>query len=188
MEGKDLLKLVNQILAKRGIAPAKDLAKDFADGILYEKLFNVLYDERVNCHLVKSPMLDVKMQNWNKINATICFNYLQQQFYMVAGTMKSLAQGKNEKVTSTMIKHLINSTQGTQFETFLDDEGIRDIADVVETEQELYSGEEKQQLNSSHAVLVGDEKDKTLMMSEHELMMMKSQQHDESDDNLSRGL
>ena len=58
--------------------------------------------------------------------------------------MKSLAQGKNEKVTSTMIKHLINSTQGTQFETFLDDEGIRDIADVVETEQELYSGEEKQ--------------------------------------------
>ncbi len=46
-------------------------------------------------------------------------------------TMRALAQGKNKQVIETMIKHLINSTQGTQFETFLDDEGIRDIADVV---------------------------------------------------------
>jgi hypothetical protein len=50
------------------------------------------------------------MQNWNKINATICFNYLQQQFYLVAPTMKALAQGKKQNVIETMIKHLINST------------------------------------------------------------------------------
>jgi hypothetical protein len=41
-----------------------------------------------------------------------------------------------------MIKHLINSTQGTQFETFLDDEGIRDIAEVVSTDKPLYNEEE----------------------------------------------
>ena len=41
-----------------------------------------------------------------------------------------------------MIKHLINSTQGTQFETFLDDEGIRDIADVVQVDMEMFKGEE----------------------------------------------
>jgi hypothetical protein len=80
--------------------------------VLYEKLFNILYDERVDCKLVKSTILEVKMQNWNKINATICFNYLQQQFYLVAPTMKALAQGKNKQVIETMVKHLINSTQG----------------------------------------------------------------------------
>lgn len=56
--------------------------------------------------------------------------------------MKALAQGKNQQVIETMIKHLINSTQGNQFETFLDDEGIRDIADVVETDKGLYSENE----------------------------------------------
>jgi hypothetical protein len=75
-------------------------------------LFNILYDERVDCKLVKSTLVDVKMQNWNKINATICFNYLQQQFYLVAPTMKALAKGTNKQVIETMIKHLINSTQG----------------------------------------------------------------------------
>jgi len=44
--------------------------------VLYERLFNVLFDESVDCKLIKSTTLDVKMQNWNKINATICFNYL----------------------------------------------------------------------------------------------------------------
>lgn len=63
--------------------------------------------------------------------------------------MKALAQGKNQQVIETMIKHLINSTQGNQFETFLDDEGIRDIADVVETDQQLYNEEEKQDNNTS---------------------------------------
>jgi hypothetical protein len=80
--------------------------------VLFEKLFNILYDERVDCKLVKSTLVDVKMQNWNKINATICFNYLQQQFYLVAPTMKALAKGTNKQVIETMIKHLINSTQG----------------------------------------------------------------------------
>lgn len=63
--------------------------------------------------------------------------------------MKALAQGKNQQVIETMIKHLINSTQGNQFETFLDDEGIRDIADVVETDQQLYNEEEKQDNDTS---------------------------------------
>lgn len=48
--------------------------------------------------------------------------------------MKALAQGKNKQVIETMIKHLINSTQGNHFETYLDDQGIRDIADVIETD------------------------------------------------------
>lgn len=74
---EELLRFVNKIFAKRGVPPVKNFAKDFADGILFEKLFNILYDERVDCKLTKSTTLDVKMQNWNKINASICFNYLQ---------------------------------------------------------------------------------------------------------------
>ena len=53
-----------------------------------------------------------------------------------------------------MIKHLINATQGTQFESYLDDEAIRDIADVVESDQNLYNEDETSMLNQSHAVQV----------------------------------
>ena len=48
--------------------------------------------------------------------------------------MKALAKGTNEEVVLKLIKNLLNSTQGSQFETYLDDTGIRDIADVIEAE------------------------------------------------------
>ena len=62
------------------------------------------------------------MLNWNKINgiisnlnnflASICFNYLQQQFYLVTPSMKALAKGNNEEVIIKLLKNLINTTQG----------------------------------------------------------------------------
>ena len=52
-------------------------------------------EESVNCHLSKSQVYDEKLLNWNRINATICFNYFQQAFYLVTPTMKSLAKGNN---------------------------------------------------------------------------------------------
>lgn len=42
--------------------------------------------------------------------ATICFNYLQQQFYLVSPSMKALAKGKNEEVVLKLLKNLINAT------------------------------------------------------------------------------
>lgn len=77
--------------------------------VLFEQLFNILYDEKFDCKLVKSNLVNVKMLNWNKINAQICFNYLQQRFYLVSNTMKALAEGKNQEITESIIKHLINS-------------------------------------------------------------------------------
>ena len=76
MLDKDLKKLVNAIFAKKGVPKVTDFGKEFSDGILFEKLFNILYDESVNCGLKKSILLDDKILNWNRINAAICFNYL----------------------------------------------------------------------------------------------------------------
>lgn len=80
--------------------------------------------------------------------ATICFNYLQQQFYLVTPSMKTLAKGKKEEVILKLLKNLISATQGVSFvdylnmqnfhESFLDDEGIKDIADVIRTEKPLF--------------------------------------------------
>ena len=41
MESNDLLKFVNQIFAKKGITPVKNLAADFADGCKYISLSNM---------------------------------------------------------------------------------------------------------------------------------------------------
>lgn len=48
----------------------------------------------------------------NFIIAQICFNYLQQQFYLVTPSMKALAKGKNEEVVLKLLKNLVGSTQG----------------------------------------------------------------------------
>lgn len=44
--------------------------------------------------------------------AQICFNYLQQQFYLVTPSMKALAKGKNEEVVLKLLKNLVGATQG----------------------------------------------------------------------------
>ena len=69
----------------RGGWHVKDLPMDFSDGFLFLELFNILYDEKVDCKLEgcqngpnhKTPY-EIKVLNWNKINAAICFNYFQQ--------------------------------------------------------------------------------------------------------------
>lgn len=61
--------------------------------------------------------------------------------------MKALAQGKKDEAISSIIKHLLNSTQGSQFETDLDDEAIRDIATVVKSDIELFGSGEADMLN-----------------------------------------
>lgn len=70
--------------------------------------------------------------------------------------MRALAKGTNTEVIVNMVKHLINSTQGCQFETFLDDEAIKDIADVVQSDMELFNKDEQSMLNQSHAIQVKD--------------------------------
>jgi len=103
--------------------------------------------------------------------------------------MKTLAKGKNQQVIETMIKHLINSTQGNQFETFLDDAGIRDIAEVVESDKGLFNENEASLLNASH-VIMPPGKEVKLDEDEIEHLQRSSERKRrmEEDDDLSRGI
>lgn len=80
----DLRVLLNRIFAMRGGWKVKNLPVDFSDGFLFQELFNILYDENIDCCLegVKdgpNPKMpyETRVLNWNKINAGICFNYFQ---------------------------------------------------------------------------------------------------------------
>ena len=94
-------------------------------------MFNILYEENINCRIVKSALVDDKLLNWNRINAQICFNYLQQEFYLVKPTMRTLAAGKSNKAILKLLRILINTSQSNFGDLNLDDECIRDIADVI---------------------------------------------------------
>ena len=78
MEREDLAKFVNQIFKKKGFPPVKvdNFARDFADGILFERLFNIMYDEKINCRLTPTAVFEDRLLNWSRINSIICFNYL----------------------------------------------------------------------------------------------------------------
>ena len=45
MEKQEVKSMVNKIFKKAGMQPVQKLAAEFADGILFQKLFNLLYDE-----------------------------------------------------------------------------------------------------------------------------------------------
>ena len=77
--------------------------------------------------------LEARINNWNKINCVICFNYFQQQFIFIGSTMKALAQGR-KFAAAKAIMCLLECTLGTQFESFLDTSILRSIADVVSFE------------------------------------------------------
>ena len=94
-------------------------------------MFNLLYDESINCRLVASNLVDDRTLNWNRINASICFNYLQQEFYFVKSTMKTLAGGKSNKTILKVLRILINTSQSNFGDLNLDDDCVRDIADVL---------------------------------------------------------
>ena len=66
--------------------------------------------------------------------------------------MKALSQGKNKEVIESMIKHLIQSTKGTQFDEHMDETAIKDIAEVVTVDKDLFSPEDSAMLGQSHAI------------------------------------
>ena len=46
----------------------KKFGAEFADGILFEKLFNIIYDEQINCRLTPSALFEDRLRNWSRIN------------------------------------------------------------------------------------------------------------------------
>ena len=134
----DLRLLINKIFKVRGGWVVTNLAKDFSDGFLYQELFNILYDETINCCLEgvkegpnrKLPF-ETKCTNWNKINAAICFNYFQQEFSFRSGSMVTLADGKNSVMTAYALRELLIAMQGKSHNLFDTGTDVRDIADVL---------------------------------------------------------
>lgn len=60
-------------------------------------MFNYVCNESMNCQLVLSGRIQDKIQNWNRINMQICYNYFQQEFYFLPDTVAILASGMSEE-------------------------------------------------------------------------------------------
>ena len=121
--------LVNRIFAMKGLPKVTNFAQEFSSGgkyqhlrvlanyfyvvcvlELFQTLFNILYEENIDCRLSTSVLEADKLLNWNRLNAKICFNYLQQEFYLVKPTMANLAKGKSQEVTLKLLRILINTS------------------------------------------------------------------------------
>jgi hypothetical protein len=88
-----------------------------------------MYDEKIDCRLSTSVALEDKILNWSKINQMICFNYMQQRFYLVEPTMKTLSQGKNSSAILKLIRVLLNTNQNDYEEAVGGD--TTDLMDVA---------------------------------------------------------
>lgn len=140
---KDELKgFVNNIFRKAGHPPVTNFAKEFSDGIKFQLLFNLMYDEKINCQLSTSNDPKSRMINWSKINSLICFTYLQQKFYLVEKTMAQLSAGNKTDPIFKLIKVMIQVQQQEYQEAHEDTSAIEDIAEKVETDKPLFSAEE----------------------------------------------
>lgn len=90
-KNKQIMTIVNQIFKANQIEQISNLSQEFSDGHLFLKLFNILFDETVELKLSTDASLEARINNWNKINCVLCFNYFQQQFILIGSTMKALA-------------------------------------------------------------------------------------------------
>ena len=102
---------MNKIFARAGLPKVTKFAAEFADGILFQNLFNLIYDEHIDCKLKQSADAAVRINNWSRINQVICFNYLQQRFYLVEQTMKTLSAGKSPDCILSLIKVILTMQQ-----------------------------------------------------------------------------
>ena len=75
-EKNELKKIINKIFTKKGHPPVTKVGEGFADGTLFQLLFNLVYDEQIDCKLRTSALVEDRLLNWNRINSNICFNYL----------------------------------------------------------------------------------------------------------------
>ena len=143
MDKESLRVFVNKMFQKNGHAPVREFAVEFSDGIKFQLLFNLIYDEKIDCKLKPSNLIEDRLLNWNRINTLICFNYLQQRFYLVRETMNGLAKGRNSTFIFKLLKVLISTQQEDYAEAVkADTTNIMDITDQVETEQSLYGQSE----------------------------------------------
>ena len=91
-QDKQVKKLVNRIFAMKGLPKVTKFAAEFSDGskypchtsnfvdlrkltscafllsVLFQKLFNILYEENINCRLSTKNSIEEKTLNWNRIN------------------------------------------------------------------------------------------------------------------------
>ena len=95
------------------------------------ELFNLLFDENVKIPFSSNTTVEDKLQNWNKINATIWFNFLQQDFYLGAATMIALAKSESADTLFHILRLLINSSQVNFEEEIVDEAEQADISDVL---------------------------------------------------------
>ena len=76
MNEGELKGFVNKIFRTNGYPAVKKFAKEFADGILFQLLFNLMYDEKIDCKLKPASIVEDRLLNWNRINSIICFNFM----------------------------------------------------------------------------------------------------------------
>ena len=130
-QNQGLKKFINDIYEQNNRTRVKKFAKEFTDGLRFLDLFNLLFDESVKIPFSNDTTFESKLQNWNKINALVCFNYLQQDFYLGASTMTTLAKGESADTLFHIIRLLLNSSQVNYDDAIVDEAEQADISDVL---------------------------------------------------------
>ena len=130
-ENKGLKVFINDIFESNGYPRVKKFTKEFSDAKKFLLLFNLLFDETVTIPFAADSTVEGKLQNWNKINAWICFNYLQQDFYFGAATMTTLAKGESAETLFHVLRLLLNSSQVNYEDAIVDEADQADISDVL---------------------------------------------------------
>ena len=69
MNKEELKGFVNKLFIKKGLPPIKNFGREFADGIAFQAVFNILFDEKFDCKLIQSELLEDRLLNWNRINS-----------------------------------------------------------------------------------------------------------------------
>ena len=113
MSYAEVKKTVNKILTENGLPAVQNFAQEFADGVLAEKFYNIVYSDDNNSGIQHTNVVSERCKNWEKLNKEIFVGDLASRVTLDSDSIKQLSKGQNEAFTMKLLAVFLGIQQGT---------------------------------------------------------------------------
>lgn len=104
---------VNEVHAHHGLPNVKNFAEEFADGVLCEKFYNIVFSDNNNSGIKPTKNVAERVKNWQKLNGEIFVGDLANRVYLDDDSMQHLAKGQDESWILKLLAVLLGIHGGT---------------------------------------------------------------------------
>lgn len=104
---------VNRVLTENDLPAVKNFAQEFADGVLVEKFYNIVFSDNNNSGIETTNVVSDRCKNWEKLNGEIFVGDLANRVFLDSDSITQLAKGQNDTIILKLLAVLLGIQGGT---------------------------------------------------------------------------